>query len=168
MTQTTYKYKNISTWSDCPLPVGENWMLTTRTSGFQWRLLMSPFLTPGRLILCPFLSPSPWSTKDKLPHSVIFFLSKYSYKICHLITIHVLPKKSGTEYTIKCTTFTVNHQWPHLHPIKRHVTGDVKLLHQELVRNRVDTDTLGLASCKQTLPISTVADGHECPTRKHL
>lgn len=62
--------------------------------------------------------------------------------------------------------FTVRHQWTHLHPIKRHVTGDVKLLHQELVGYRVDTDTLGLAGCQQTLPISTIADRHECPRRQ--
>lgn len=62
--------------------------------------------------------------------------------------------------------FTVRHQWTHLHPIKRHVTGDVKLLHQQLVGYRVDTDTLGLAGCQQTLPISTIADRHECPRRQ--
>lgn len=107
MMQTTYTYKNISTWSDCTSPVGENWMLTTRTSGFQWRLLMSPFLTPGRLILCPFLSPSPWSTKDKLPHSVIFFLSRYSYKICHQIKI--LKKKRSTLYLSKAVPSTDSH-----------------------------------------------------------
>lgn len=88
------------------LPVGENLSELTLISGLKWRELMSPWkgkqnpvrggnspsvgldvgpylvplLTPGRLMLTPSPSPAPSSTRAKLPNSVIFRLSRNSYK----------------------------------------------------------------------------------------
>ena len=59
-------------------PVGENWTQETRTWGFQRLELKSPLRTPGNEMDFPATSPSPSSTSDRLPHSVILRRSRNS------------------------------------------------------------------------------------------
>ena len=65
--------------------------------------------------------------------------------------------------TVKTTKFNTRYAGTDQRSIKRQVARDVKLLAQDLMLNRVDTDALGMTSGQQVLAVCSVAQSTKRP-----